>query len=243
MISYKTEGIVLHTIKYGESAIVAYLYTEEFGRRSYLIQGVGKGAARGKSKKAALFQPMFPLDIVGLTSSKMEMHRVREVRLAEPLTSLPFDIAKSTIALFMAEVVYRLVKEEQPDPDLFQYIRSTIMALDTATEGVANFHLRFMAGLSRHLGFYPKNDYNEGDWFDIPEGEFTPIQPMHGLHCSQADSALLHKMLNTPLSQMGEIRLSRAERASFLNALLLYYGFHLDTINQVKSLKILSEIF
>ena len=244
MNSYKTEGIVLHTIKYGDSSIIAYLYTELYGRQSYIIQGVGKSSSRrGKSSKAPLFQPMFPLELVGLSSNKMELHRVREVRLSEPLTSLPFDIAKSTIALFMAEVIYRLVKEEQPDGNLFQYIRSSVVALDSATEGVANFHLRFLAGLSRYLGFYPTNNYNAGDWFDIPEGCFTPIQPMHGLHFSQSDTALLDKMLNTPLTEIGSIRLSRTERSAFLNALLLYYGFHLDTINQVKSLKILSEIF
>ncbi len=244
MNSYKTEAIVLHTIKYGDSSIIAYLYTELYGRQSYIIQGVGRsGAKRGKSSKAPLFQPMFPLEVVGLSSSKMELHRVREVRLAEPLSSLPFDIAKSTMALFMAEVIYRLVKEEQPDPELFQYIRSTVVALDAATEGVANFHLRFLAGLSRHLGFYPTNSYTPGDWFDIPEGQFVRTQPLHGLHFSQADSALLDKMLNTPLTEMNTIRLSRNERSTFLNALLLYYGFHLDTINQVKSLKVLSEIF
>ena len=153
MNTYKTEAIVLHTIKYGDSSVIAYMLTSLYGRQSYIVQGVGKGGARGKSKKSALLQPMFPLEIVGLTSSKMELHRIKEVRLLEPLSALPFDIAKSTIALFMAEVIYRLVKEEQPDSELFDYVRSTVLALDSATEGVANFHLRFLAGLSRHLGF------------------------------------------------------------------------------------------
>lgn len=243
MNTYKTEAIVLHTIKYGDSSVIAYMLTSLYGRQNYIVQGVGKGGARGKSKKSALLQPMFPLEIVGLTSSKMELHRIKEVRLLEPLSALPFDIAKSTIALFMAEVIYRLVKEEQPDSELFDYVRSTVLALDGATEGVANFHLRFLAGLSRHLGFYPTNEYEEGNYFDITEGCFTPIQPMHGLHFAPAESALLDRMLRTPFAELGTIRLSRTERSNFLAAMLLYYGFHLDAINQVKSLKILSEIF
>ncbi len=244
MQSYKAQGVVLHTIKYGDNAIIAYMLTDLFGRQSYIVQGVGKrSSTRGKANKSALLQPMFPVELVGLSSSRMELHRIREIRLSEPLSSLPFDVAKSTIALFMAEVIYRLVKEQQPDGPLFEFVRSSVVALDRATEGVANFHLRFLAGLSRHLGFYPSNEYSEGAWFDITEGSYLSQQPMHGLHFSQANSALLDRMMHTPYSELATIKLSRNERSDFLAALLLYYGFHLDVVNQIKSLKILSEVF
>ena len=138
MTPYKARGIVLHTLPYGDTSLVAYLYTDLHGRQTYLIQGVRSSR---KGNKAALFQPMFLLEYEGITPRRGEMHRMREIAAATPLTSLPFDVRKSTIALFMAEALYRLVRESEPDPHLFAFIEQAVQALDMMTEGVSNFHL------------------------------------------------------------------------------------------------------
>ena len=139
MKSYKARGIVLHTLKYGDSGMVVYLLTDSGGRQSYMVQGVR--SARGHGSKLALFQPMFAVEFEGLESSRMQMHRFREVRSGIVLQSLPFDVRKSTIALFMAEVLYRLVKECEPNQRLFDFVWGSVAALDALDEGVANFHL------------------------------------------------------------------------------------------------------
>ena len=145
---------------------------------SYMVQGVR--SARGHGSKLALFQPMFAVEFEGLESSRMQMHRFREVRSGIVLQSLPFDVRKSTIALFMAEVLYRLVKECEPNQRLFDFVWGSVAALDALDEGVANFHLWFLTNLSRFLGFSPGNAYLPGAWFDIREGSFTPLRPPHG---------------------------------------------------------------
>ncbi len=176
MKTYKGRGVVLHTLKYGDSSMVVYLLTDVGGRRSYMVQGVRSRSGRGS--KLALFQPMFPVEFEGLESSRQQMHRFREVRTAFSLQSLPFDVRKSTMALFMAEVLYRLVRESEPNEALFDFVWGSVGALDAMQEGVANFHLWFLAGLSRFLGFCPGNEYMPGAWFDIREGLFTPVQPV-----------------------------------------------------------------
>ena len=163
MKSYKARGIVLHTLKYGDSGMVVYLLTDSGGRQSYMVQGVR--SARGHGSKLALFQPMFAVEFEGLESSRMQMHRFREVRSGIVLQSLPFDVRKSTIALFMAEVLYRLVKECEPNQRLFDFVWGSVAALDALDEGVANFHLWFLTNLSRFLGFSPGNAYLPGAWF------------------------------------------------------------------------------
>ena len=120
MKSYKARGIVLNTVKYGDSSLVAHLLTDRFGRQSYMIQGVR--SSRGHGSKMALFQPMFALEFEGLESPKMEMHRMREIRNGILLSSIPYDVRKSTIALFMAEVLYRLVGESEPNAELFDFV-------------------------------------------------------------------------------------------------------------------------
>ena len=251
MKSYKGRGVVLHSLKYGDSSLVVYLLTDVGGRRTYMVQGVRSRSGRGS--KLALFQPMFPVEFEGLESRRREMDRFREVRAGFVLQSLPFDVRKSTVALFMAEVLYRLVRESEPNEALFDFVWGSVAELDAMREGVANFHLWFLAHLSRLLGFCPGNDYTPGDWFDISEGLYTKNRPAHVRYMTQESSRLLHEMLR-PLQWTAVgfgllaviivgIGLGRDQRVAFLNALLVYLGYHLDAINAVQSVRILREVF
>ena len=110
-------------------------------------------------------------------------------------------------------------------------------------EGVANFHLWFLAQLSRLVGFFPGNDYTEGSWFDIKEGLYTPIRPLHTLILEPDEAALLDRMMQIPVTELHTIALNRQQRVDFLNAMLTYFGYHLDGINAVQSVRILREVF
>ncbi len=221
--------------------MVAYLLTDVGGRRSYMVQGVRSRSGRGS--KLALFQPMFPVEFEGLESSRQQMHRFKEVRTAFSLQTLPFDVRKSTMALFMAEVLYRLVRESEPNEPLFDFVWGSVEALDAMQEGIANFHLWFLANLSRFLGFCPGNDYVPGAWFDIREGLYTPVRPAHTDVMTRECTLVLHDLLECDVSLLAEIGLNRTQRVEFLNAMLVYFGYHLDAISAVQSVRILKEVF
>lgn len=240
MKSYKGRGVVLHTLKYGDSSMVVYLLTDTGGRRSYMVQGV---RSRGKNSKLALFQPMFPVEFEGLESPRHQMHRFKEVRSGFLLQSVPFDVRKSTMALFMAEVLYRLVRESEPNQALFDFVWNSVGALDSLEEGVANFHLWFLANLSRFLGFCPGNDYTPGDWFDVREGLYTKTQPSHVSFMNRECACVLRDMMACDVRCLAEIGLNRTQRVEFLDAVLVYYGYHLDAVSAVQSVRILREVF
>ena len=222
--------------------MVVYLLTDTGGRRSYMVQGVR--SRNGRGSKLALFQPMFPVEFEGLESSRQQMHRFKEVQGGFVLQSLPFDVRKSTMALFMAEVLYRLVREyDEPNQALFDFVWNSVGALDSMDEGVANFHLWFLTNLSRFLGFSPGNAYLPGAWFDIREGSFTPLRPSHGEMLSTDDARILHDLLECDVRYIAEIGLNRRQRVAYLDALLVYYGYHLDAIHAVQSVRILQEVF
>lgn len=222
--------------------MVVYLLTDTGGRRSYMVQGVR--SRNGRGSKLALFQPMFPVEFEGLESSRQQMHRFKEVQGGFVLQSLPFDVRKSTMALFMAEVLYRLVREyDEPNQALFDFVWNCVGALDSMDEGVANFHLWFLTNLSRFLGFSPGNAYLPGAWFDIREGSFTPLRPPHGEVLSADDARILHDLLECDVRYIAEIGLNRRQRVAYLDALLVYYGYHLDAIHAVQSVRILQEVF
>ncbi len=238
---YKGRGVVLHTLKYGENAMIVHLLTDVGGRQSFIVQGVK--STRGRGSKAALFQPLFTVEFEAMHSSHAELHRFREVRSAILLRRTPFDLRRSTIALFMAEVVYRLVKESEANEHLFESIWQSIEALDTIEEGLANFHLFFLANLSRELGFTPSGEWRQGAWFDIREGAYVAMKPTHGYHMTPDEALILKTLLECSVIQIGEIKLNRRERVAFLEAMIRYYGYHLDEIHQVKSIAILRELF
>ena len=238
--SYKARGIVLGTLKYGEKGIIVHMLTDTHGRQSYMIQGV-RPTARGS--RMALLQPMFAVEFEGLTSSKMSLHRLKDLVPGIVLQTTPFDVRKSTMALFMAEVLYRLVKESEPADALFDFVWGSVAALDHIDEGIANFHLWFLANLSRPLGFSPDNEYEEGAWLDIRDGHFTPpaLLPSHAVTPNNA--RILHDMLECDVRYLGEIGLNRTERVEFLEAMLKYYAYHLESIHSVESIRILREVF
>lgn len=221
--------------------MVVYLLTDIGGRRSYMAQGVR--STRGRGSKLALFQPMFAVEFEGLESPRRQMDSFKEVRSGAVLRSVPFDVRKSTIALFMAEVLYRLVRESEPNGPLFDFVWGSVGALDAMEEGVANFHLWFLANLSRFLGFYPGNAYTAGAFFDIREGLYTKTPPPHTGFMSQEHARTLDDFIRCDVRCLSEIGLNRRQRVGFLDALLVYFGYHLDAIRAVQSVKILQEVF
>lgn len=241
-MNYKAKGIVLHTMKYGETSLLAFLLTDALGRQNYLIQGASKNSKGGR--RSALFQPMFVLDFEGVSTPHSQLHRMKEVANT-PHASIPFDVRKGTVALFMAEVLYRLVRESEQNTPLFDFVLGAVQALDALPDAAsaANFHLWFLTHLSFHLGFLPGNEYIDNSWFDIVEGAFTRLEPSHKISMSPADANVLGQMMNTGADELASIHLSRGQRSSFLTAMLTYFGYHLEGIRSVKSVEILREVF
>ncbi len=239
--SYKGRGIVLGTVKYGDSSLVAQLLTDCAGRQSYIVQGVR--SSRGRGSKLALFQPLFALEFEGVEPSHGELHRFREVHNGITLRKTPFDVRRSTIALFIAEVLYRLIKESEVNERLFEFVWGSVEALDIIEEGVANFHLWFLSNLSSILGFSPANNYSKGSFFDIKEGCYTSSKPLHQSYIDPVNAIILRDMIECDVRHLGEIGLNRHQRVAFLESLLSYYAYHLESIRSVQSISILMEVF
>ena len=122
-------------------------------------------------------------------------------------------------------------------------MKNSVIALDGIDEGIANFHLWFLVQLSAFLGFYPANSYVAGSYFDIIEGGFTLLRPEHNRVIEKQDAELLGRLMGCGVDELGGLHLNRVRRGEFLKALLHYFGYHLDSINKVQSVKILSEVF
>lgn len=240
--SYKTRGVVLHTIKHGDSGCIVYMYTESHGRLSYYIRTERTGkVVIGKTKIS--LQVLTPLEYVANVSHNGSMHRFKEAKRAFLTPEILFDIRKSTIALYISELFYRVVKENEPNSYLFDFLFQSIRTLDCLKSGVGNFHLYFTIHLAQFLGFSPSGVWEEGMFFDIMSGKYVVLRPLHELFFSVEESHYFNQFINTSIDGLEEIKMNRNQRVAILEKMITYFEYHHETHYKIGSLKILSEIF
>jgi DNA repair protein RecO (recombination protein O) len=233
---HKTPGIVLQTIKYSETSIICRIYTRELGLQSYMVKGVRTGKP---SSKAPLFRPINILDLVVYRKDRKGLQHIKEYQLGHLYSSLPFDIIKSSIALFIIEVLSKVIKDEEPDADLYDFAEETLKELDALDKTDPNFHLYFLLRLSRFLGFLPSGEYDPPyEYFDLKEGSFVPGPATHGYQIGPPYSGYISVLLeeNEP------VEITNRERNTILDYLLQYYAFHLSDFGGMQSHKILHEV-
>ena len=237
----KTRGIVLHTTRYGESSLVVHCYTEQFGRQTYMAKGVRKSRRNNRSN---LFQSLFILDFEIYYKETRGMHLVKEVSRAIPINSIPFDITKSTQALFMAEVLYRVVREEEPNPMLAQFLISTISYLDALEDPIPDFHIIFLFQLSRHLGFFPQYNFDESNrYFDLLSGRFETELLDAEKQLDEELSKLWASYLVSEYRGVDDLKFNSVQRKMILDQLLRYYRNHVEGLGEIRSLDVLHDFF
>jgi len=238
---HKTRGIVLHQIKYSDTGLIVKIYTESLGLQTYLVKGA---RSRRSAFRSSLFQPMTLLDLVVYHRDKNELQNIREADIAEPFHSISSDLRKSTIALFLSEILMKSINVGEANDEMFAFISSSLRFLDMQEEGIEYFHHFFLSKLSLYLGFYPRgNPGQEGDYFDLREGKFSPTPPPHPDHLERDLGMKLYMLSNLQAGELARLNIDKKLRNELLNALLLYYQIHLSGLGTIKSVDILKEVF
>ncbi|MBS1533420.1 MAG: DNA repair protein RecO [Bacteroidetes bacterium] len=237
---HKTRGIVFKTTDYGESSVIVQVFTEKFGLQSYIINGVKKPKAKITRN---MLQPLHLLDMVVYHRNTGQVQRISELKASPVLQSIPYDVIKSGIAIFLNEVLYKAVRQQSADENLFDFIFNAIEWLDNQTGGLANFHLLFMIRLSRYLGFYPEQVKAEGmDYFDMKDGTFSRYKPQGLYYLSPPHTQNFYLLLQINFENLGNLHFSNDERRYLLQKLLEYYALHIEGFGNIKSHEVLEEV-
>ena len=238
----KMTGIVLHTLKYNDTSNIVDIYTEQGGRASFLVK---IPRSRKSGVRSVLFQPLALVELEADVRPTSNLHRIREAKPIHPFRSLPFHPYKSSIAMFLAEFLYRALKEEAPNEPLFAYLMHSVLWLDECEgRSFSNFHLVFLMRLSRFLGLYPNvDDYTEGCYFDMLNASFTPLLPKGGAFLKPDEAARIRLLLRMNYETMHLFAMSRAERGRCLAVINDYYRLHIPDFPILKSLDVLKELF
>jgi DNA repair protein RecO (recombination protein O) len=238
---FKTPGIVLHYVRYGETSIIAHIYTELFGRQSYIINNV-------RSKKTALglnyFQPLTILDIEAYYKPGRDIQRLKEIKRHVTLDNICSDISKSSIAIFIAEIIYKTLHEAESNPSMFEFLNHSIQFLDLMKKGIANFHIIFLIQFSKYLGIFPQIQLDHLNK-NVPDEMLSGYsnEDTLFLDLSQDARMKLSELTRRSYQDLAEISLSPQIRFELLDKLVDFYKFHFDNILQINSLKVLKELF
>jgi DNA repair protein RecO (recombination protein O) len=237
---HHTRGLIFHSIPYSDSRQIVKIYTELFGLRSYIVT-----VSRSKTGKikASLLQPLTHVDLVVQQREKNTLHTIREISCVMPYQQLHTDIVKTSITLFLAEVLNKAVREEEQNPALYAYLVYALQFLDLMQDGLANFHLSFLTQLTRFLGFYPQpNSDGARSVFDLRDGIFRPSAPVHPLYIDIHESRVLERLRDLSFDQLAQLPLNAGDRRLLLSHLLRYYELHLNAMHDIKSHRILETV-
>lgn len=237
---HKTRGIVLHTVNFSETSLIAKIYTEAFGLQSYILKGIRTPRA---NMRPALFQPFSLLEMVVYRKENRTLHPVKEVRIARPLFAIHSDIRKSSIALFLTELIYRSIREEEADPSLFDFIWDSVVMLESTGEPVSCFHLVFAVKFSRFLGFHPQGNMNDTNrFFHLREGIFHSSFLSAEECLDESESSWFFRLIGTDLDHLHHLTVPGNFRAILLDKILAYYRYHIHGFREIHSHEILHTV-
>ena len=227
----KTLGIVLNYTKYSESSIIVRIYTEEYGLRSYMVNGIR--SKKGSQNKIALYQPLTILNLVVYENPKKDINRVSEAKIELPFFSIKSNIKKSTIAIFLTEILSKVLKqEEDANPELFSFIVEALEFFEAQEQEYENFHLIFMLKITAFLGFRPMNVEEMYEQMRLNQVSFSSLTPQNEL--------ILKELLQAGF--INDIKIMGVQRRDVLYFIIDYYKTQMDQFYHINSLTVLSEI-
>jgi DNA repair protein RecO (recombination protein O) len=236
----KTKGIVLHTIRYSDTSSVVTIYTEAYGRTSFMVRGLNN---KRSTTKAAFFQPLTLVDMDITFNPGKDIQSIKDIRIDTPLSTISSNPIKNALALFLSETLYRTLRISTPDEHLYTFIAQSIQILDYAEELTANFHLVFLLKLTRFLGCEPHFNNMAGGYFDLINGEFVEVKPLHTHYIEGNLAQSFFLLSNIDYFSMSKLNINRNTRIDLVKTLLEYYRLHITNFHGVNSLAILQTLF
>lgn len=218
---HKTRGIVFRFTKYAESSIIVSIFTEQFGLQTYIVNSVRSKSAKGK---IALFQPLTLLELIVYHKEHAAILRIKEVKCFYPYQTLTIDFKKSTVALFLNEIINKAVKDQSHAAEIGDFLFNSFIAFDQLPTNIENFHLIFLMRLSKLLGFGPT----------LTSEIQTPF------FANDKEELLLQQLLTA--DYLTPLTMNQLQRRNLLDVLLRFYATHVDNFGELKSLSVVREL-
>lgn len=244
MITHKTKGIILRTVKYGETSVITTVYTELFGIQSYIVKGVRQTSKKGSSK-ATYFQPAAMLEMEVYHNELKNLQFIKDYQWSYLYKTLFFDVIKNAVAMYMIELLQHVLKQPEANPELFYLIEDSLKQIDKGNETLtANLPLYFTLHLATELGFQIQGEYdNETPLLDLQEGNFVKQMPEHNFYVTDELAKVTSSINNINFyNDLEHFQLNRSLRRKLLDAYAQYLALHIEGFGELRSLKVLQAV-
>lgn len=237
----KTGAFVLRSVKYGDTTLIVDMLTREYGRLSFAVR-MSK-SPRSKVRRQ-LFQPATQMEVEFDFRPTAAVQRMKGAAVSSPYSTISTDPYKLAMVMFLSEFLCHATRSEQQNAPLYDYVCAGLDWLDGCGEAFSNFHIVFMMRLSRLLGFYPNMEtQDDGRFFDLRSGCFTPLRPDHPDFLEPADAARIALLMRMDYPTMHLFAMSHADRNRCVDAILHFYRLHIPDFPELKSLDVVRELF
>ena len=234
------QGIVLQSIRYGDTSLIVKVFTRNYGLRSYMVKGA---LSHGSKNRAALLQNLHLINYIEAGKpNKSGLGYLKDVQLSTVYQSIPFVMNKSAILMYVSELLTKTITEQEQNEALYDFIVRSLLWLDLVEKDYANFPLYFTLELTRHLGYYPKTNHEAGFCFDMMEGTFVHDYPLHPYYFDKDDSVLLAQMLDKGIDEACCLPLRVSQRRALLDGLIVFMRLHAPVMNDFHSHEVLKTV-
>lgn len=240
---HATKGIVLRTVAYGETSVIVSVYTELYGLQSYLVNGVR--SSKKSNTRGNLFQPASIVEMEVYHNELKNLQRIKEARWHYLFREILFDVHKNAVALFMTELLQKVIRQPEHNPDLYNFIEDAYIELDKADKHIAlNYPLFFLLHLTAFFGFNLQDNFSaDKQVLDLKEGNFVHENPLHPYYIDAAKGAYVSQLLKVMHPrELQHISLNNSIRRQLTESLLIFYALHVQDFGTIKSLPILQEV-
>lgn len=235
-----TDGIVLHSLPYGEDYLIVDLLTREEGYLSVIHR-------MSRSRRGVRSRTMFyPLSFVSVEVDGRGNGRLRRLKrcVHRPLLSIPYEVDKMSVAMFLSEFLRVVLRHEPFNASIYDYIEHSLVWYDLREEGYANFHLLFLLRLSRLLGFAPNlSNHARGHCFDLLSGRYRAVVPSHGHYVCAEEAYVLPLLFRLPMNHLHLLKMNRGQRQRLLALVIEYYRLHVENFQDLSSLAVLESLY
>jgi DNA repair protein RecO (recombination protein O) len=241
---HHTRGLIIRTVKYGETSLVVSVFTALFGLQQYMVKGI-RTSKKSASFSASQFQVGNILELVVFHHDKNTLQHIKECKQPFYFEHLFADVTKNAVLLFMIELLQKCIKEPESSPELYDFIEDVILGLDKATPAqTANLPLFFILHLSHFFGFRLMDNYSEKDnVLDLREGQFVEQIPIHQMAITYPKSEYIAQLLRVmQIEELDQIQLNKQLRNELMDACLHFYELHISPFGQMKSLPVIRTL-
>jgi DNA repair protein RecO (recombination protein O) len=233
----KTKAIIISSLKFQEKSLIVKCFTLSDGLKSYFVRDAF--SSRKGNQKIAYFQPLTVVEIEAIHKNKGTLEQIKEIKIDNPFQTIHSNIVKSTLTLFLSEMLHHSIHEEEKNEPLFHFLESALNWFDHHDE-ITNFHVVFLLEITKYLGFYPDVSDIQFPFFEMKDGVFSSSNSLSSL--TENETKLFKKLIDLKFDSNQKV-FHVSERQILLNILVDYYGSHLDGFKKPKSLEVLKEVF